>query len=176
LGAWEFGAALDLMDASREVLADRDEIYDRAAVLGLLTPDILQETFEADDDLEASADVARQELDALAAISSAASRLAGEPSVLESIGLMGVDPNADLERARDGFEQGDLPESLEAAASAEALRDDARQVGTERVVLGASGVLGLDGLVLVAVSARSLRRRRRSTAAAAVLPDAEPPA
>ena len=106
LGAWQFDEARASLDAAKDVLADRYRIEDAAADLALTPPDTLRAAFEGDGGLPAAADEADAERDALAELTSASAELDGEPALVESIGLLGTDPEAELTEARDAFESG----------------------------------------------------------------------
>ncbi len=158
LGAWQFPDARELMDDAEEVLEDRDTIAQRADELGLPLPDSLQAAFEGDDGLDAAANEARAQLDALEALDAAAESAEGEPNPLEGVGLWGADPDAELQAARTAFEDGETEAAVDGALRTVALRQDAAEVGRERVTLAAAALLLLDGLGMAALSARRLRR------------------
>jgi hypothetical protein len=168
MGAWSFDAATQALELAGEVLAKRDRIAHRATGLQLEPPSSLRSAFEGDDGLAAAVQEATLELDALDLLASTDLRLAGQPSVLEWIGLLGSDPAADLATARDAFEAGDLAAASEEAGAAAAARATADALGRDRVVLGGAALLGLDGMALAAASVRRGRRapggRRQATA------------
>jgi hypothetical protein len=161
LGNWAFGDARTELEVADDVLSARDRIEREAAALELDSSDRLQRAFEGEDGLEVAANLARVELAALADLAAAQERLDHEPSPLEAIGLLGSEPGLLLERARDGYEAGQLGDARRAAADALAARNAAVDQGRTRVILGASLLLGLDGLALSTATAIRLRRLRR---------------
>ena len=72
-------------------------------------------------------------------------RLADEPQLLETIGLIGNDPAAELQRARESFESGDLDVASDSAAAALSIRSGAEDGGRIRVLVAGALVLVLDG-------------------------------
>jgi hypothetical protein len=161
LADWSFDDARGGLQGARGILRDRDRIAGQAEELGLESSDRLQLAFEGGDDLEAAANLAQVELAALADLAQAADRLDREPSVVERIGLIGGDPGTELIEAREAYEAGQLGGARRAAADAIAARGAAAGEGRSRVLVAASGVLALDGLLLTGISAVRLARRRR---------------
>ena len=72
--------------------------------LELTPPDTLRAAFEGEGGLAAAAAEADAEGDALGALASATAQLDDEPGLVEAIGLIGTDPEAELADARDAFE------------------------------------------------------------------------
>lgn len=160
MAAWDF-------DDARAALADVDGVLrlrarlDRsAASLALEPPGRLRSLFEAGPSLAAAEAEAIAELATLDAIERVTAQLSAPPSALAWIGLAGSDPAAALGTARAAFEDGDSAAADAAAARAAELRIDAPALGRDRVTLAGAGLLGLDGLLLVAVGA--LRQRGRA--------------
>ena len=92
--------------------------------------------------------------------------------LLQTVGLWGTSPDADLERARTLFASGDLPGSASASGSALAAWSGAEDLGRGRLV--SIGLLGLSfvfGVVLLAAWLRGRRRRARSVAVAGDMRD-----
>ena len=164
MAAWEFDAATDALDAAAEILDDRDAIEAAAAELDLTAPDALREAFEGEAGLAAADEEATAELATLELLADGGARVTGEPGLVESIGLMGSDPAADLQRARAAFEDGDLAQANEAATQAVSSRDGAADAGRGRVLAAGAAVLVLDG---AALGYGFARRRRRQAAIAA---------
>ena len=164
MAAWEFDAATDALDAAAEVLEDRDAIEAAAAELDLAPPDVLRAAFEGDAGLAAADEEAASEMATLELLARGGTRLADEPGLVESIGMMGSDPAADLERARAAFEAGDLAQADQSATQAISSRDGAADAGRGRVLAAGATVLVLDGAALAYGFAR--RRRRRAAIAA----------
>lgn len=164
MGSWRFEEAEAELSLARVVLDARDQIESAADELGLTPPGGLREAFEGDDGLAAARDQADQEIEVLAAIDTASERLSENESLLESIGLLGADPEADLDAAREGFEADQLDDAAADADRALAARVGAEEAGQTRVLLGGGGVLLLGGGTVVSVQ---IRRRRRAAAVAA---------
>lgn len=157
MAAWEFDAAGDALTAATEVLGDRAAIEAAAAALELAAPDTLRLAFEGDAGLVAAADEANAELATLELLARGGERLADEPELLESIGLIGNDPAAELDEGRTSFEDGELADADQSATQAIAWREAAADAGRGRVLAAGAGVLILDG----AAMALLLARRRR---------------
>jgi hypothetical protein len=164
LGAWEFDDAQEALADAAMVLAERDRIVGLAAALELDPPDTLRQAFEGDEGLDDAVAEAAAEIEALGLLAAAAEMLEAEPGLLESIGMVGSDPQADLAAARGSFEGGELEASREAAARATAARDGADDAGRTRVAVAGGGVLLLDGLGLAYAFARRRRRLALHTA------------
>ncbi|HEX6474408.1 MAG TPA: hypothetical protein VF114_04895 [Candidatus Limnocylindria bacterium] len=159
LGAWQFDAAREALDEAGDVLADRDRIEDAAAALALTAPDTLQAAFEGTGGLQAAAAEADAERDTLAVLASASGELDAEPGLVEAIGLLGTDLNADLATARDAFESGELEQASAAAGRAVEARQGADEAGRLRVVIAGGAVLVLDALGMGLLLSRRGRRR-----------------
>jgi hypothetical protein len=166
MGAWDFESAEADMQLAGSVLDKRDEIEADAAHLELAPPAELQDLFEQKGGLKAAGAEADLEVDALAEIASASERLDKEESFLESIGLLGSDPEADLAAARDQFEEDKLNEAAASAQRASETRLGAESAGQTRALVGGGGVVLLTGVTFVGVRLRGHRRARPSTIAA----------
>lgn len=162
MGSWKFDEAEADLALAGVVLDARDAIVAEADVLGLTPPDALEEAFEKEGGLKAARAEAEHQIAVLAAIERAGERLAEKESLLESIGLIGADPQADLESARDGFEADDLSDAEADAARALAARVGAEEAGQTRVLLSGGGIVLLSG---GAVAGVQIRRRRRAAMA-----------
>jgi hypothetical protein len=159
MSEWQFDEAADALTAASEVLHDRDAIVTAAARLDLTAPATLREAFEGEAGLEAAASEAAAELETLELLADGTDRLADEPQLLESIGMIGNDPDAALQRARESFEGGDLDVASESAAAALSIRSSAEDGGRIRVLVAGALVLVLDG----AAMAYGITRRRRQS-------------
>lgn len=159
MAAWTFDRATDQLELAGTVLVERERIEQRAAALDLEAPETLRSAFEGDAGLTAAAEEASMELEVLDLIGAATRVVADEPSLLERIGLLGIDPSVDLASARDAFEEGELAEADAEAAAATAARGAASALGRDRVVLAGAGLLALNGAALAASSVRRGRRR-----------------
>jgi hypothetical protein len=163
MSTWQFDDAVDALTAASEVVDDRDAIVAAAGQLDLAAPATLREAFEGEAGLEAAASEAGAELETLELLADGTERLADEPQLLESIGLIGTDPAAALQRARDSFENGDLDAARDSAAAALSIRSNADGGGRIRVLVAGALVLVLDG----AGMAYGITRRRRQRSAIA---------
>jgi hypothetical protein len=159
LGDWRFAEAREGLQLAQRVLRERERILGAAGIHGLAPSDRLQRAFEGERDLSAALTLAGLELDAIAAIGDASTRLSGDPSVLETIGLIGSQPGQALDEAREAYEAGALGDAKRGADRAVAERAEAADAGRVRVTLAGAGVLALDGLALAAISVRRSRRR-----------------
>jgi hypothetical protein len=173
MGSWKFDQAEAAMASAGVVLDDRDRIATDASGLGLTPPVYLQELFERDGGLKAAKAEADLQIEALADIAAATDRLAEKETLLETVGLLGEDPAADLTSARDAFEADKLHDASRDAERALAERSGAAEQGQTRVLVGGGVVLVLGGGTIAGVRIRA--RRRRTTGPAPAEP-AEPAA
>jgi hypothetical protein len=160
MGAWNFVTATGDMEAAGVVLDERDAIEADAARLELTAPTELQDLFERKGGLNAAKAEADLQLHALASIATAGEQLDRETSLLETIGLLGADPEADLEAARDGFEADDLDKAAASADLAAETRQGAESAGQTRTLIGGGGAFLLTGAAFVGVRVRRRRRAR----------------
>jgi hypothetical protein len=166
MGSWKFDQAEAAMASAGVVLDDRDRIATDASELGLTPPVYLQELFERDGGLKAAKAEADLQIEALADIAAATDRLAEKETLLETVGLLGEDPAADLASARDAFEADELHDASRDAERALAERSGAAEAGQTRVLVGGGVVLVLGGGTIVGVRIRARRRRTTSPAPA----------
>jgi hypothetical protein len=139
--------------------------------LGLTIPSTLRETFERDGELPAATREAIAEQAAISVIGSAVASRPAQPDLAQQLGVVGADPEADLERARTAFAAGQLDEAEEAADQARAIWLSAPGVGRNRL----TSVALLLVAALVATWIWIDRRRRPSRPVVpAVRPRAEP--
>jgi hypothetical protein len=164
MGAWEFDDAGAGMNAALAILDDRDRIEAQAAALELEAPDTLRSAFEGRDGIEAADAEATRQIDALEQLDDTAGQIEREPDLVESIGLVGTDPTADLATARAAFEAGDMDAATSSAERAAAARGQAADAGRTRVAVAGGGVLLLDAIGLAYLFSR--RRWRRANLAA----------
>jgi len=166
MGSWHFDEADTDLGLADAVLAARDQITSQAGALQLTPPAALQQAFEGTPGLAAARDEASGELGVLAAVSKASDRIAEKETLLETIGLIGSDPEATLVAARTAFEDDRLDVAASEAGQALATRQGAEDAGQTRVLVGAGGLFVATGGTLV-----GLRIRRRRTPAAVAAPD-----
>lgn len=163
MSSWQFDrASADLVDA-RFALAERDRIDEQAKALQLTPPTTLRSAFEGTNGLAAAHAEARIELQTLAALDQATVATAAEPSLVEWVGLLGAEPQAQLAVARQAFESGQMASAGEHATAVSAARQEAAGLGRERIAIGGGGLLLLDALAMGGLAARRRRRRRAAT-------------
>jgi hypothetical protein len=167
MGSWQFDQAEAEMVLADAVLKARDRIAAQAGGLGLTPPAALQEAFEGTRGLPAAKLEAGLETGALAAISKAGDRIAEKATFLESIGLIGVDPQASLDAARTAFEADQLDTATKDAERALAARIGAEDAGQTRALLSGGGFVVLGGGIFVGVRITRRRRARGASAMAA---------
>jgi hypothetical protein len=175
MGSWKFDEAEAAMASAGMVLDERDQIETRASDLQLTPPAYLQELFERDGGLKAAKAEADLQIEALADIDAATDRLAEKETLLESIGLLGADPAADLASARDLFEADELHDASRDAELALAERAGAAEAGQTRVLVAGGGVLVLSGATIVGFRIRGRRRAAARMAAPATAEPADEP-
>lgn len=177
MGSWKFDEAEAAMTSASAVLDAREQIEADAHTLRLTPPGQLQELFERDGGLKAAQAEADQQIEVLADIAAATDRLAEKESVLESIGLLGEDPDAQLASARDLYEADELHDASQDADQALADRTGAAEAGQTRVLVAGGGVVVLGGATFLTVRFRRRRTSRPGVEAPLEEPVAvEPPA
>ena len=175
MGSWKFDEAQTAMTSASEVLDARDQIEADASDLELASPAHLQELFERDGGLKAAKAEAELQIEALADIAATTDRLAEKESLLESIGLLGADPAAELASARDEFEADELHDASSDAERALAERAGAAEAGQTRVLVAGGGVLLLSGATFAGFRIRTRRQARTPVSPAVAEEPAEPP-
>ena len=163
MGSWRFDDAQADLALVRVVLVARDRIVEQAADLDLTPPGRLWELFQGKETLPQARDEGELEIAVLEAIVAATDRLDQEQNVLETIGLLGQDPQGELVAARSDFEAAELGDASTEANRALAIRQGAEEAGQMRVLLGGGGLVVLTGGALVGLR---VRHRRRARAAA----------
>ena len=164
MGSWKFDEAEAAMALAGDVLDARDEIASDASDLQLTPPAELKQLFEQDGGLKAAKADAELQIEVLTDISVASERVAEKETILESVGLLGADPAADLEAARDAYEADDLDDAGRDADRALAARAGAAEAGQTRVLVAGGGVVVLTGMTVVGVRIRGRRRALASRA------------
>lgn len=167
LNAWQFGTATDLLTALDQLLDQRDRIAAAAAGAGLTPPSTLQAVFQQGATATAETEAAN-ELQVIQAISTAASSAPTAPSLVDQIGLIGVDPAADLDAAATAFSSGDMATARSQALAADLAWSAASDTGAFRVrvaiasFLVAAVILGFVIGQLRRIGRLGRRARRRS--------------
>jgi hypothetical protein len=164
MGNWAFPAAAEAMDEAREVLEVRDRIRELVAPLGLDDPAGLEEAYEEADDIGEVLDLAEEQLDAAEALAGASDAVDAGRDVFQTVGLIGADPDGELDDAAAAFTDGDADLVAERAEAVVATIDDAAGAGQIRVV-----ALALV-LLVAALGVVAWRRRGRAAAEAAAAP------
>lgn len=170
MARWDWPAARSEIADATEVLHLRDQIADRAEATGLTPPDALEVVYEtAHDDLAAAKALARDELEALAALEEASAALGAPRDALTSIGLLWeAPPEEALVEARTAFEAGEMSAVSERAGAVEARLVAAGEVGGARALAAGGGTIAF--LLLGGGTVLVLRRRRRSATMASPSP------
>ncbi len=163
LEGWRFAEAQALLNESGTILLERDRIAALAGIEGTTAPATLRAVFEKTG-VAAAARETGDELSALNAL--AAARVArNQEGAARGVGLLGSNPEADLEAARSAFARGEAVTARTLADKARAAWEGEATVTLVRVLGFASAVLGFAGLILLAIWAR-----RRHGAVPAVAP------
>ncbi len=158
LDNWEFDRATALIAQSRVILNQREQIEAEAAGEGLAPPATLERAFETAGLIAASSE-ATSELAVLQELASARqASIQGEgEGVARSVGLIGTDPQANLDAARAAFAKGDLGRAMSQATVARSSWASASTSGQIRV---AGALCVLAGLVILIVLLVWMRRGR----------------
>jgi len=159
--AWQFEAAEQQLAAAEGVLGQRAGLQRAAATAGVQLPPTLQADFQGGTLTDAAAE-AGAELVAIGTIFDAQRAAPDRPSVLVSLGLLGVLPANDLAAAKAAFATGDLATAQQAATHARDAWTGAEAVGRGRII---SSIGLLVALVLLAGLVIGYRRRRSAAAA-----------
>lgn len=166
MGSWKFEEAEAAIALAGDVLDARNEIASDASDLDLTPPAELEELFEREGGLKAAKAEADLQIEVLADISVTTERVAEQETILESIGLLGADPAADLEAARVAYEADQLDVAGGDADRALAQRAGAAEAGQTRVLLAGGGVVVLTSATIVGVRFRPRRRAVESVGSA----------
>ena len=160
LDNWEFDQATASIAQSRVILNQREQIAAEAAGEGIAPPATLERAFETAGIIAASSE-ATTELVVLNELTSARqASIQGEgEGVARSVGLIGTDPQANLEAARAAFAKGDLGRAMSQAAAARSSWESASTSGQIRVVGALCVLAGLVILILLLVWTRRGRSR-----------------
>jgi hypothetical protein len=158
--AWQFPAAIQLSEEAGAVIHQRSAFVVAAAAEGLDPPPTLREAFEGGASLPEAAAEAATQLATLGAIGATRAARIVNPSVADTIGLIGADPEADFQAARAAFEAGDLDPALTLSLRAADAWEAAPAIGRGRIISAA--LLGL-AVVLLAWLVWGRRRRRSAT-------------
>jgi hypothetical protein len=167
--AWRFDMATALLADATRILDQRAAIEAAAARSELTPPDTLRTTFENPDGFASAAQEAVAELEAIQRYDAAAATRPAAPDLLQTLGLWGATPDAELDQSQTLFATGDLSGSAASAAMAAAIWSGAEDLGRGRLV--SIVALTLAALLAIALIVASLRGRRRRHATLAATPD-----
>jgi hypothetical protein len=160
LDNWEFDQATALIAQSRVILNQREQIAAEAAGEGIKQPATLERAFETAGLIAASSEATTElaVLNELALARQASIQGEGE-GVARSVGLIGTDPQANLEAALAAFAKGDLGRAMSQATAARSSWESASTSGQIRVVGALCVLAGLVILILLLVWTRRGRSR-----------------
>ncbi|MFI5259102.1 MAG: tetratricopeptide repeat protein, partial [Candidatus Limnocylindrales bacterium] len=165
LDSWQFDQALTFMSQARGILAQRDQITKEAVSQTTTPPLTLQTAFEGPGIAAASSEAAL-ELSVLNEISAADQARRDSGGAAKDVGLLGADPQADLNAARRAFAGGDLSQASQLAVSARNAWESANSAGQIRIAGSISLLLG--GLLLLMLFVWTRGSRLRTAASARV--------
>ena len=134
LRGWQFDEAEGLMADTRTVLAQRAAVESMAVQDGVTLPDDMRQAFEAGSLADASAR-AEAERNAMLTIAGAAAARTADSDPLTTIGMLGENPEVNLDAARASLAAGDLDATLASADDAFRAWNGAWQEGRRRVLL-----------------------------------------
>jgi len=148
--AWRFDLAERLLAAADRVLAAHEGLAAEAASLGLALPDRLRRVFEGEDGFDVAEAEVEAQRSAVEAIREAREvrpdEASGDSALFVAVGLVGVNPDAELDAAAAALAAGDVEAAFEAAAAAEDQWLAAADLGRSRIVSG--GLLAISLLLL----------------------------
>lgn len=153
---WNFELATTEMATATTALGLRDQIDAAAGQLGITLGDDERNAFESAVDLSEVLDRLQGRLDTIALVQRAVARAHAPVDVLERVGLMGDDPEDDVDAALDALRAGDDTAARSAAQRLLDSYDDASSSGVQRTAVAAAA------LVLVAMLTGAAIRRSRS--------------
>jgi len=163
--AWRFDTATALLDDATRILDQRTAIEAAATAAGLTPPESLHVAFGLPDGFASATDEAAAELESIDRYDAAAATRPAAPDLLQTLGLWGTTPDAELAESRTLFATGDLAGSAAAASAAAAAWSGAEDLGRGRLVsIVALTLAGLLAVVLFGAWLRGRRRRHRALA------------
>ena len=159
LDNWEFDQATAFMGQASVILNQREQIVAESDVEGVTPPPTLESAFETAGIVTAASE-ATSELAVLNGLASARqARSSQVDGVARSVGLIGTDPEANLEAARAAFSKGDLAKAQSLAAAARSSWEGASTSGQVRVIGAMCVLAGVVLLLLLFVWTRGGRFR-----------------
>jgi tetratricopeptide (TPR) repeat protein len=166
LDNWQFEQATGFIAQARGILSERDQIAVEAAKEQTAPPAALRLAFEKAGLIVATSE-AGTELDVLDQLAAARQARTDSGGAARAVGLIGIDPDADLAAARDAFSKGDLSRAMSLATSARGAWQRADTAGQVRIFGSLSVLAGLLLLLGLVIWRRSDRGRVQPAAAAA---------
>jgi hypothetical protein len=156
---WNFDDAGAQITAAGAILATRDRIVALASTVGASVPSALRGAYEGATDLAPVGALADDELATLQAVAATKTGIAQPRDFVTTVGLIGVEPAADLATSISAFGAGDMSGASAAAARADALLAGAPDAG--RTTLAIGGVVVAGGALAVGGGGVLVWRRRR---------------
>ena len=166
LDNWQFGQAATYAAQALGILSARDQIAVEAAQESTAAPAALRVAFEKSGLIVATSE-AGVELDVLAQLAAARQARKDSGGAARAVGLIGIDPDAELAAAQDAFSNGDLSRAMSLATSARAAWQRADNTGQMRIFGSLAVLAGVLLLLGVALWRRSDSVRLRPAAAGA---------
>ncbi|HNJ96806.1 MAG TPA: hypothetical protein PLV13_01675, partial [Ilumatobacteraceae bacterium] len=157
LDDWSFSDFDKLVDKTNAVLDVRDQMTELCTDLGIDLPAEVETAYEdatSGGDLDDAKALADDYLEALRHLVDASDAKNGSHGIFGAIGLIASDLDSEFDSARDAFNEGDLPATIEHADKAVSIADDATGQGLLRIGLLVLLILLIAGLVWF------LRRRK----------------
>jgi hypothetical protein len=160
---WRYDDAQRQLAVAEGVLRQRAALQRAAAAASLQLPATLRHEFETGD-VVAAASEATAELSTVGVIEAAREARPEAVPLLDAIGLLGTDPDGDLQSAAAAFAAGDLDAANRAAATATTAWASATDVGRGRIISAIGLALALVLLAGLLVGYRRRGAHRRSDA------------
>lgn len=159
MASWDFVTATQRMVTGESILGVRAEIDQSGASFGLAPPDALRTAYQdaATTDLSDVLAGAQADLDAVRSIAAASDRIDAPRDPLTAMGLLGVEPEAELDAAIEAYQANRPAEARAHTSQAVAWLDAAPEFGKRAV-----GGIAAGGLVVVALIVLIVVLRRRS--------------
>lgn len=161
LDRWQFDQAADLIAKAHAVLAALPALATAAETVGVRLPATVRTAFESDSGPASAATELAAEQAAVARLAADFAERPAVPGPVVQVGLVGTDPDADIDAARTAFAAGDLAAAVTAADRAAAVWDGALDAGRERLALVAGILAVFAALVLLVTATHDHRSRAR---------------
>ncbi len=153
MGEWRFDDAAVQITTGQVALQTRDEIAEAAVRLGVRPPD-LERMFEQSTDLAPVIEALNDQKDSVYLLVEAQSEIERPKTFMETIGLLGSDPEDGFEQARLAFEDNDLAQSDRLG------RDVLTEIGSASDSGAGRVSLGVGSATMVGLGTWMLRRNR----------------